>query len=606
VVVVTSDDYRPELMTDPLLDDLDPAQRAAVTTAHVPLAIIAPAGSGKTRVLTRRIAFRVREELAHPRHTLVLTFTRKAAGELLHRLRRLRVDGALTAGTFHAVALAQLRQHAADQGRDAPRILDRKARILSRLVNEQGAAGSVAVHDLASEIEWAKARMLSPEEYAAEARGAGRRLPRPAEELATLYHRYEAERRKRRLLDFDDVLAQCMTTMQRDPAFAAAQQWRFRHVFVDEFQDTTPLQLGLLRAWLAGGADLSVVGDPAQAIYGFAGADAAPLRQFDSVFSGGRTVALDRNYRSTSAIVAAAETVLGDAAGSTRVAPHAARAGGDSATVTAYEDDDLEAAGVAEQCWQAFTMGMQWHDLAVLFRTNAQSSRFEAAFARRGVPFRLSEQQRFLARPSVRVLLDWLREAERDRARPLSELLADLAADDETVKTDDLRSHRDALLELGREFLATDSSASGVGAFVAWLDVSTRGDRSAGGVELATFHRAKGLEWPVVFVTGLERGLVPMSWAQSPGARAEEQRLLHVAVSRARDELHCSWARARTVGTKRIARDPTPWLELLERNARHVAAPERNRAGRVDDMRAALNAANPPQPRVRSSRTQVR
>src|SRR4029078_5834830 len=103
----------------------------------------------------------------------------------------------------------------------------------------------------------------------------------------------------------------------------------------------------------------------------------------------------------------------------------------------------------------------QWHDLAVLFRTNAQSSRFEAAFARRGVPFRLSEQQRFLARPSVRVLLDWLREAERDRARPLSELLADLAADDETVKTDDLRSHRDALLALGRELLAKDSRANG-------------------------------------------------------------------------------------------------------------------------------------------------
>jgi DNA helicase-2/ATP-dependent DNA helicase PcrA len=593
-------------MADPLLDDLDPVQRAAVTAAHVPLAIIAPAGSGKTRVLTRRVAYRVREELAQPRHTLVLTFTRKAAGELLHRLRRLRVDGALTAGTLHAVALAQLRQHAADQGHDAPRVLDRKSRILSRLVSERGVAGTVAVHDVAAEIEWAKARMLGPEEYAAEARGAGRRLPRPAEELADLYRRYEAERRKRRVLDFDDVLAQCITAMQRDQVFAAAQHWRFRHLFVDEFQDTTPLQLRLLRSWLADGADLSVVGDPAQAIYGFAGADAAPLRGFDQVFPGGRTVALDRNYRSTSVIVAAAETVLGPAAGAGRIAPVAAREGGAPATNTAYEDDDLEAAGVAEQCWQAFTMGVQWHDMAVLFRTNAQSSRFEAAFARRGVPFRLAEQQRFLARPAVRMLLDWLREAERDRPRPLGELFADLAADDETVKTDDVRSHRDALLELGRDFLAHNASGTGVGAFVAWLDVSTRGDRTHGGVDLATFHRAKGLEWPVVFVTGLERGLVPMSWAQSPGALGEEQRLLHVAVSRARDEVHCSWARARTVGSKRIARDPSPWLEPLEATARHVAVPDRDRAGRVADMRAALTAATPPQPRSRSARAQVR
>jgi DNA helicase-2/ATP-dependent DNA helicase PcrA len=593
-------------MGDSLLDDLDARQRAAVETPHVPLAIIAPAGSGKTRVLTRRIAYRIREERAVARHVLALTFTRKAAGELVDRLRRLGVDAAVTAGTFHAVALAQLRRLAGEQGREAPRVLDRKARVLAPLLGVRGAQAAVAVGEVAAEIEWAKARLVPPGRFAEAARAEQRRLPRPPSVLAELYERYEHELRRRRLLDFDDVLARCADAIARDPDVAAAQRFRFRHLFVDEFQDATPLQLRLLSAWLGDRADLTVVGDPDQAIYGFAGADASPLRRFGELFPGGETVTIGRNYRSTPAVVALASAALGPVASGTRAAPEAVRSGGPAPTFRGYDDDDAEAAAVAAHCRRAFTGGVPWHHMAVLFRTNAQSSRFEAAFTRRGVPFRVGGAARFTARPAVRMWLERLRTLEAaDPRRPVSEHVADLAAEDdeELLASDDVREHRDALVDLGREFVAVDGGTGGVASFVAWLDVGTRGDDRAAGVELVTFHRAKGLEWPVVFVTGLERGLVPISWATADGAIAEERRLLHVALSRAADEVHCTWARARVVGGRRVVREPSPWLAQLEARARSVGGvPARAPADHVAEMRATLAATPPAGPKSRARR----
>ena len=235
---------------DALLHDLDPLQHDAVTSEAAPLAIIAPAGSGKTRVLTRRIAYGAREGRVVARHVLAVTFTRKAAGELVSRIGRLGVDGRITAGTFHAIALAQLRRHATERNREAPRVLDHKARLLGPIVGGRGAASTVAVADVAAEIEWAKARLISPDGYAAAADAAGRRTPRGFGEVSRLYAGYEAEKRRRHLLDFDDVLSRCAEAIARDEEFAAGQRWRFRHLFVDEFQDATPLQLRLLRAWL--------------------------------------------------------------------------------------------------------------------------------------------------------------------------------------------------------------------------------------------------------------------------------------------------------------------------------------------------------------------
>ena len=192
---------------------------------------------------------------------------------------------------------------------------------------------------------------------------------------------------------------------------------------------------------------------------------------------------------------------------------------------------------------------MPWDEIGVLFRTNAQSARFEAAFTRRNVPFRVAQEQRFAARASVRLVLEVLRKSEREApARAFSEHLSDLAflPDKDEYQTEDVLEHRDALLELGRAYRAAEDGPGSVASFTSWLDATTRGDAARdAGVELSTFHRAKGLEWPVVFVTGLERGLVPINSATEPDAVEEERRLLHVACSRAGDELYCSWARAR-------------------------------------------------------------
>ncbi len=592
---------------DALLADLDAHQRAAVVDPHVPLAILAPAGSGKTRVLTRRIAWRVREQLADARHVLAVTFTRRAAGELVDRLDDLGVDSSVTAGTFHALALAQLRRRAIERGREQPSVLDRKARVLGPLLGSaaSGPAGSLAIADVATEIEWAKARMVPPERFAEAARRAERRLPRPAAELADLYQRYETEKRRKHVLDFDDLLASCAEAIEHDGDFAAAQRWRFRHLFVDEFQDATPLQLRLLRAWLGDRADLCVVGDGAQAIYAFAGADASPLVEFARRFPGGRTVALVHNYRSADAIVAVSEAALGPASGVERDQPRAVRPTDRAPVIRAFADDAEEAAAVADACWHEFTGGVPWREIAVLFRTNAQSSAFEAAFARRGVPFRISGAQRFAARPAVRALLERLRAAEREApARAFTDHLADLAADvDDTDDNkashadDELRTHRDALLRLGREYVAAEGVTASVMGFVAWLELATRGEPGTqSGVDLVSFHRAKGLEWRVVFVVGLERGFVPISWAGNPLARAEERRLLHVALSRAEDWLHCSWAAERTVRGRRTARRPSPWLAELEPLVRAARAEPENRADRVRAARSVLAAAQPPRP----------
>jgi DNA helicase-2/ATP-dependent DNA helicase PcrA len=213
-------------------------------------------------------------------------------------------------------------------------------------------------------------------------------------------------------------------------------------------------------------------------------------------------------------------------------------------------------------------------------------------------------------------LLERLRAAERtEPARSFADHLADLAADadasddadashegDGTRATDtpsaadrELREHRDALLGFGREYAERETGPRSVAGFVSWLELATRTERGGErGVDLVTFHRAKGLEWQIVFVTGLERGLVPISWATTPAARAEERRLLHVALGRAEDALHCSWARLRTAGGRRSARQPSSWLGELEQAIAGVPVAAVDRRARIGDALAALNDATPP------------
>jgi DNA helicase-2/ATP-dependent DNA helicase PcrA len=537
------------------------------------LAILAGAGSGKTRVLTRRIAWLAAEGVIDARHVLAVTFTRKAAGELSDRLGALGVRRAVTSGTFHGLALAQLRRRWLDRGEAVPALLERKSRILAPLLGGGPSVGAEAA-EVAGEIEWAKARLIVPDGYEAAVAAAGRPTPRPAGEIASLYDRYETEKARRGVVDFDDLLWRLANALETDAEFAAVIRWRHRHLFVDEFQDVNPAQFRLIRLWLGDRRDLCVVGDDDQAVYGFTGADAGFLVHFGRHFPGAGLVRLEENYRSTPQVLAVAHAVLpGGPRCKKPLRP--TLPDGPLPTITAHSSDRVEAAAVARALQAAHQPGAPWAGTAVLYRTNAQSGPLEAALRAAGVPHRVRGAARFLDRPAVAAALEELRRAAS--AAPGLPLVAHLAGLGEWAEevgggeeaTRERREHVDALVRLGHDYLETDTAepVDGTAAgFVAYLvtvlaeDEPTRADA----VELLTFHKAKGLEWPVVFVTGLERGLVPIAYAETPAALAEERRLLYVALTRAERELHLSWAQRRTLGGREMSRQASPYLTSIE------------------------------------------
>jgi DNA helicase II / ATP-dependent DNA helicase PcrA len=591
-----------------LLEGLDPDQLQAVTSDAAPVCILAGAGSGKTRVLTRRIAHRVATGSAQPGHVLALTFTRRAAGELGRRLAELGVRPRVAAGTFHGIAYASLRSRWADRGQQPPVLLEHKARVLGGLLRGGRGSGEATPADVATEIEWAKARMVTPDDYAAAVSAAGRRPPLPAGIVADLYGRYEHEKRRRNLVDFDDLVLLCAEALETDAEFAASQRWRFRHLFVDEFQDVNPAQFRLLEGWRGGRPDLCVVGDPDQAIYAWNGADASYLTAFTRYLPGAGCVRLARTYRSSPQVVAVANAVLAGHRGPGAADLRATRGEGPVPTVTAWATGGEEAAGVTRSLRRQHAAGRPWSELAVLARTRAQLVAFEEALHAAAVPCRVRGAVAFLDRPEVRAAIADLR--RRPATGLLAPALADVRLDTATMDGDATQAagppgaaaeRRSSLAELARmmeELLAADPCAT-VGAFLAWLHATLRAEEPAtrtDAVELATFHGAKGLEWPVVFVTGLEQGLVPVGHAATPEARAEERRLLYVAVTRAQAQLHCSWAERRRFGAASVARVPSPWLGLMEGAVEALTAPGADADWRrhLAASRARVNAAAGP------------
>jgi DNA helicase-2/ATP-dependent DNA helicase PcrA len=606
-----------------LLAGCDPQQREAITTQARPLCVLAAAGSGKTRVLTRRIAWRVNEGTASAPYVLALTFTRKAASELRGRLASLGLADPATAGTFHAVALGELRRLAAERGRPAPVVIASKARLLAAAAGQDIGRDRAMLADLASEIEWAQAQCLTARDYPQAVARCGRPSQCDPFVVTEIWKRYDREKQRRGVLDFDDLLHRCAIELESDPEFAASARWRFRHFFVDEYQDVNPAQVRLLDAWLGDNDDLCVVGDPDQAIYAWNGSDPRALIDFPQRYPGSQVVRLAVNYRSTDIVLALASSVLtgeptlgpgppgGDRSGesaSELAGPpvHGYPPGGAPAQpVVSYETDADEALGVVTALRRARSPGAPWSSLAVLARTNAQLVLFERELEAAGIPFRSGGGRAFLARPAVRRVLDrltspsgtpgvqgWLEELARMGSGPTAGLTDDegevFDAPPSGEDTAEVAPVDDDLVELGAlamEYLRYDSSATAAG-FVSWLEASLRSDppRQVGdAVDVMTFHRAKGLEWRVVFVTGLEDGLVPIAHARSPEAAAEERRLLYVACTRAMDDLRCSWARERSFAGRRSVRKPSPYLAAIEATHRDLArlaevTPERSRA----------------------------
>jgi DNA helicase-2/ATP-dependent DNA helicase PcrA len=489
--------------------DLSPTQHRAVASTADAVCIVAGAGSGKTRVLTLRLARRIRDGSADADHTVVCTFTRKAAVELRDRLGRYGVPVSspagpggvptpgVRAGTLHQLALTLLRRRAADAGRPPPPLVEHRWRTLAELTGDRAAASAAD-----TEIGWAKARCLSPDEYRAAA--IGRPAGLDVDRVVEVYAAYQDRLARRGLLDLDDVLLEAADLLLHDPAAADAARWRYRHVAVDEFQDVNPAQFRLIEALLGTRVDLCAVGDPNQAIYGWNGADPGLLASLPDRVPGLEVVHLDRNHRCSPQVVAVATAALGPVP---VAPPSSAAVDGPVPTVTGFDDDRAEAEAVAARILARAEAGTAWSDQAVLARTHDLLAGVRRALDAAGIPCRFA---------------------------PAPE--------------------------------STDQQAPGpaTGRAAARLQSSGRGD-PGGGVELATFHRAKGLEWQAVSVVGLEEGFVPIIHAATPEAVAEERRLLYVALTRAERTLECSWARSRTMGGGRGAmeRRPSPWLDAL-------------------------------------------
>jgi DNA helicase-2/ATP-dependent DNA helicase PcrA len=540
--------------------------------------VIAGAGSGKTRVLTRRVARRILDGSAEPDHTLVLTFTRKAADELKRRLGRLDVP-AVHAGTFHAVAYAQLRRHWSDDGRRFPAVVDSPARLVRKLLSESSrrAPEHTLVTSVCNEISWARAKVLAPVDYSAAAQRAGRASVDP-EIVTAVYAEYSLAKERRGVVDLDDLIEKCAELLEGDEKFASAQRWWYRHFFVDELQDLNPAQWRLLTAWLGGRDDLFVVGDPLQAVYGWNGADRDLLGGIKELLPGTTVLRLDDNHRCSPNVVEVARSVLGGQEGPSQIrSTH--EDSGRVPFIGEFEDDAIEAAALVRWLRERHAPGIGWSSLAVLARTNSRLDPIEAALKRVGIPVVRrggGRNQQHAAIAAMRSM---------PPATRLRSALADL-----TAELDDLEWLASEIDEI-----CAESPDADVGQFFLWRAAVADSDDPAetsgkfDAVQLATFHRAKGLEWHAVAVVGLEAGMVPIAHATRSAELEEERRALYVALTRAEEELWCSWASSRVVDDRTWSCDPSPYLAAMRNAARDLQKPDTVPASvRISELRARL------------------
>jgi DNA helicase-2/ATP-dependent DNA helicase PcrA len=640
-----------------LLEGLNPRQREAVVHAGSPLLIVAGAGSGKTRVLTHRIAWLLAERGVHPGEVMAITFTNKAAAEMKERVDALvgRRANAMWVSTFHSMCVRILRREAKHLGvrsafsvydaDDTRRLVGLVARDLELDPKKFSARG------IAAQISNLKNELLSPDDAAERAANDFER------KVAEVYGVYQARLRTANAFDFDDLIMETVALLQRLPAVAEYYRRRFRHVLVDEYQDTNHAQYVLVRELVTPAAEgvepgeLCVVGDSDQSIYAFRGASIRNITEFEQDFPNARTILLEQNYRSTQRILSAANAVIARNPG--RRDKRLWSDQGDGPKVVGYVADNEhdEAAFVAQEIDRLVDSGeVRNSDIAVFYRTNSQSRVFEDVFLRVGLPYKVVGGVRFYERKEVRDALAYLRvlsnpedtvslrrilnvpkrgigeraeeqvatyaDRERisfaaalrvaaeqpekipglvtrsqrciasfvhlldeltelvDRGEDTAEILeavyartgytAELEASDDP-QDGSRRENLAELVTVAREFAGDaavadlDDSDVAVGApapgsLAAFLervalvaDADSIPDNDEGMVTLMTLHTAKGLEFPVVFLTGWEDGVFPHMRAMGdPAELAEERRLAYVGITRAQRRLYLSRAMIRS------------------------------------------------------------
>jgi DNA helicase-2/ATP-dependent DNA helicase PcrA len=644
-----------------LLDTLNPEQRLAVEHFEGPALVLAGAGSGKTRVLTTRIAHLIHEHGVPPERILAVTFTNKAAGEMRERIADF-LGGeprGMWVGTFHALGARLLRRHAPVLGWDraftifdAEQSLRQIKRTLESLDIDPKRFNPKAVRAMMS---GAKNQLISPSRFREDHEEGFDLFART---VARVYPAYQAALREQNGMDFDDLLVKPVELLQNHPDVLALYRDRFAFLLVDEYQDTNHAQFRFLHLLAEQHGNLMVVGDDDQSIYGWRGADLRNILDFETTWPGAAVVRLERNYRSTAVILEAANEVIAQNVHRKGKTLRTEREGGEKITRVECIDENDEAAVVVGEIAARYENGPALHnyrDFAVLYRTNAQSRALEDAFRRRGVPYQIVGGVRFYERREIQDVLGYLRllsnpldvdafarvvnyprrgiggtsvkrlrEAAEAEGLPLLDAAA-RATTLEGVPTGGARalerfaafistwSARAATVRVGalledlveeldlyrhledegpegedridnvRELIAgaldfdaellDELEPEDVDAFseldlflqrVALVADVDRLDADADTVTLMTLHNAKGLEFPVVFITGLEDGLFPLSRAyDDPAEMEEERRLFYVGITRAEDTLLLVHARQRRRAGEYMYGRLSPFAEAI-------------------------------------------
>ena len=516
-----------------ILDSLDEDQAAAASALRGPVCIIAGPGSGKTRTITHRIAYGVATGVFNPDLVLALTYTNRAASEIRSRLRQLDTQN-VAVRTFHSAALSQL-QYFWPQltGSAAPKLLTNKRSLISEVAALLGLRLTESqISEIVAEIEFLKYSLTDLPQYFLMGR-----LPSflSQEQFSDLVNRYQEQKLQRRLMDWEDTLLLCTGLLRNEPRLLSHFQQQYRFFTVDEYQDISPLQEGLLRTWLGERSELCVVGDPRQTIYSFAGATSEFLLDFANQYSDASVFELNRNYRSGSEIVASANRILPDNP------LQSIRQIRGVVSKTQFASAQQEAKEVAKSI-SNYLSKQKAADVAILARTNSQLNLFENELASLGVKTQVRGQGRFFRQPLVAQAISAIRALSVTELRePLfievSKILSSLGWSsqpraDETWES--LNWFFQVLDELGEPTLTE---------YMRELDERERSghEPTKDAVTLATVHGTKGLEWSEVYLVGANRGVFPISYAVSDKDIAEERRLFYVALTRAKDSLQVSY-----------------------------------------------------------------